>query len=186
MDSDDDDGKSPSNDMSQATLCKRNKRYMLTHGCKVALSSDTSGNGLFATSDVKLGTELPVKGPWFHTEEQVNEWLSSLHPDSAEMLATRVIRVNLAPSQEQSEQAQDKRVDAHLFKVMTSPIGFINHFSKIASQANCKLVWKNGVPRSEYNLVVTSSRPIKAGAQLLLNYGPLHPVVEKTLKRKRV
>lgn len=57
-DSDDPDGDAPSNDLSQAALSKRNGRFLSKHNLRVQLSTEESGHGLFAVSDVPVGMGL--------------------------------------------------------------------------------------------------------------------------------
>ncbi len=175
-DSDDPDGTNPSADMSQACLSKRNSRFLTKYQLKVQASSESTGNGLFAINPTAIGTELPVKGPWFRNREEVETFLQSLHAETASMLSTRVVRIFLkTPGQD----AADPR-----FKVVTNPCGFINHFTRLNNQPNCQLKFKEGMPLGEHSLVVVSTKPIKAGKEWLLHYGPEHPCGQ-TLKRKR-
>ena len=194
-DSDDPDGDATSSDMSQDVLSKRNSRFLTKHGVKVLLSSEASGHGLFAASDILAGKELPAKGPWFNTLEAVHEYLAGLHADTAKMLSQRVVRLDLAPAQaeaagqpasSQGQEAQERGgAIVSLYKVITNPVGFINHFTGLQTTPNCQLLLKEGVPKGEHCLVVKSTKAIKEGKQWLLNYGPQHQCGERIARKRR-
>ena len=170
-DSDDPDGDAPSSDMAQNTLSKRNARFTARRGVKVSLSSEASGHGLFSVKDIAVGTELPVKGPWFNTLEEVHRFLEGLHVDTAEMLSKRVVRLDLAPGAADghpaASQGQEQQKPTSLYKVITNPVGFINHFTALQTTPDCKLILKEGMPLGEHGLVVKSTRAIKEGKQWL-------------------
>ena len=63
--------------------------------------------------------------------------------------------------------------------------GFINHFTSLSTQLNCVLQWKSGMPVGEYNLVAKTTKSIKEGNELWLNYGPLHLCMAR-IARKRM
>ena len=100
----------------------------------------------------------------------MHDYLQGLPRDAAGMLASRVIRVSVLPDPANSDQSKSV-----WFKVVTSPVGFINHFSTISNIPNCVLKWKEGIVLGQHNLVIEATRTIKANKQWLLNYGPLHP-----------
>ena len=183
-DSDDPDGNTPSSDMTQDVLSKRNARFLTKHNLKVALSSEASGHGLFSVSDALVGKELPVKGPWFTTLEAVHEYLAKLHADTAKMLSLRVIRLDMAPAPALSQGQQEKNTPC-LYKVITNPVGFINHFTALQTTPNCQLVLKEGMPMGEHCLVVKSTKGITAGKQWVLNYGPHHQCGERIVRKRK-
>ncbi len=171
----DDDGHTPSNDMAQTTMMARNQRYFQKHSVKVQLSSDSSVHGLFAVADLAAETQMPVKGPWFETLKQVQEFLSPLPDEVRTMLMSRLVRVDL-------QADKDGEPPRHIFKVITCPVGFVNHFTGLSNQPNCALMWMDGVAVGEYNFMLKVTKAVKAGEQLLLNYGPLHPCTAKPAK----
>ena len=59
--------------------------------------------------------------------------------------------------------------------MITSPLGFINHYTGLANQPTCVLEWAEGRPLGEHNLVMRVTKGLKAEKELLLNYGPLYP-----------
>ena len=77
------------------------------------------------------------------------------------------------------------RKPTSLYKVITNPVGFINHFTALQTTPNCKLILKEGIPLGERCLVVKSTRAITGGKQWLLNYGPHHQCGER-ITRKRI
>jgi len=87
----DDDGKSPSSDLSQAVLQHRNQRFFQKHSVKVQASSESSGHGLFAQEELRAETSMPCKGPWFSTMDEVQKFLQEL-PESV-----RGLELFLAP-----------------------------------------------------------------------------------------
>ena len=195
-DSDDPEQTVSSNDLSQPCVSARNIRFFTKHQCKAAASSQETGNGLFSVEGADAGTELPVKGPWFRTEAETRAFLSTLAPETAHMLTHRIVRLDVQSSatsdadeggeDEGGESAQKMPAGTtHLFKVTTNPTGFVNHFTKLSTQPNCELVYKEGAPLGEHSLVVKATKKIKAGMQWLLNYGPLHPLGRQTQRKVR-
>ena len=87
------------------------------------------------------------------------------------MLSKRVVRLD--------------HEEQRLYKVVTNPVGFINHFTGLQTTPNCQLVLKEGMPLGEHCLVVKSTKVIKAGKQWLLNYGPLHQCGERVVRKRR-
>ena len=188
LDSDDPDGDAPSSDVRQNALSKRNARFMTKHGVKVSLSSEASGHGLFSVGDRLAETELPAKGPWFSTLGEVHGFLAGLHADTAEMLSNRVVRLDLAPAAADgpsaASQGQEQQEPKSLYKVVTNPVGFINHFTALQNTPNCKLVLKEGMPMGEHCLVVKCTKAIKEGKQWLLNYGPNHQCGVRVVRKR--
>ena len=188
-DSDDPDGDAPSSDAGQHALSKRNARFLTKHAVKVSASSEASGHGLFSVGDCPAETELPAKGPWFNSLEEVRGFLAGLHADTAAMFSKRVVRLDLAPGAADgppaASQGQEQQKPTSLYKVITNPVGFINHFTALQTTPNCKLVMKEGMPLGEHCLVVKSTKAIKEGKQWLLNYGPLHQCGDRVVPRKR-
>ena len=156
---------------------------------KVSASSEASGHGLFSVGDCPAETELPAKGPWFNSLGEVHGFLAGLHADIAAMFSKRVVRLDLAPGAADGPPAasQGQEQPTSLYKVITNPVGFINHFTGLEAQPNCEMILKEGMPLGEHCLVVKSTRAIKAGKQWLLNYGPRHRCVEPVegVTRKR-
>ena len=156
---------------------------------QVQVSSQASGFGLFSIADASPGMEIPVKGPWFRSLPELEAFLGRHHEDTATMMSTRVVRVDLEQdkeSQEDPASSQGQVVSpASVYKLITSPVGFVNHFTRLSNQPNFVLVWKEGAPLSEHNLVLKCTKPIKQGKEWLLNYGPLHQVVEKTTRKRK-
>ena len=113
------------------------------------MSSEASGHRLFSVSDTLVGKELPAKGPWFDTVEKVREYVASLHTDTAKMLSQRVVRLDLAPAQAASGQPASSQGKA-IFKVITNPVGFINHFTGLQTTPNCQSLLKEGMPLGEH------------------------------------
>ena len=205
-DSDDPEGDAPSTDGGQQALSKRNARFLAKHGVKVSASSEASGMGLFSVGDIPADTELPAKGPWFNSLEEVHTFLAGLHADTAAAFSKCVVRVDLAPvateqppaasqgqeppaaSQGQeppaASQGQEPRPTS-LYKVLTGPVRFINHFTAIQTTPNCKLILKEGMPLGEHCLVVKSTRAIRKDKQWLLNYGPHHQCGERTVRKRK-
>ena len=144
--------------------------------------------GLFSVGDIPADTELPAKGPWFNSLEEVHTFLAGLHADTAAMFSKCVVRLDLAPvATEQppaASQGQEPRPTS-LYKVLTGPVRFINHFTAIQTTPNCKLVLKEGMPLGEHCLVVKSTRAIKKDKQWLLNYGPHHQCGERTVRKRK-
>ena len=193
-DSDDPEGDAPSSDAGQHALSKRNARFMTKHGVKVSASSEASGHGLYSVGDCPAETELPAKGPWFNSLEEVHGFLAGLHADTAAMLSKRVVRLDLEPvaangppaaSQGQEQEGMPQPRPISLYKVITNPVGFINHFTALQTTPNCKLILKEGMPLGEHCLVVKSTKTIKQGKEWLLNYGPHHQCGER-VARKRI
>ena len=188
-DSDDPDGDAPSCDVGRHALSKRNIRFLSKHAVKVSASQE--GHGLFSARGSPVGKELPAKGPWFNSLEEVHGFLASLHADTAAALSKRVVRLDLAPGAADGPPAasQGQEQPTSLYKVITNPVGFINHFCGLQTTPNCKLILKEGMPLGEHCLVVKSTRAIKEGKEWLLNYGPRHrcvePVERVTRKRPR-
>lgn len=176
-DSDDPDGDAPHDSWSQEVLSKRNQIFLGKHHLAVKGAGPIeAGNGLFAHAPITRGLEIPVKGPWFNTEGACKRWLEGITDEATrEMYLSRVIRVSLG---------DDDKGHKNLFKVMTSPIGFVNHFTNLGNLPNCALIWKEGMPLGQHNLVLQTTRPITENRQLLLNYGPLHRC-GTPIKRKR-
>ena len=205
-DSDDPDGDAPSCDVGRHALSKRNTRFLSKHAVKIVASfgpvvtvssswgrhrhRHCGGHGLFSARDSPVGKELPAKGPWFNSLEEVHGFLASLHADTAAALSKRVVRLDLAPGAADGPPAasQGQEQPTSLYKVITNPVGFINHFTGLQSKPNCKLILKEGMPLGEHCLVVKSTRAIREGKEWLLNYGPRHrvePVERVTRKRPR-
>ena len=90
------------------------------------------------------------------------------------------VRLDLAPGAADGPPAasQGQEQPTSLYKVITNPVGFINHFTGLEAQPNCKLILKEGMPLGEHCLVVKSTRAIREDKEWLLNYGPLHRCVE--------
>ena len=193
-DSDDPDGDAPSCDVGRHVLSKRNTRFLSKHAVKVRESGVRdlrAGHGLFSARDSPVGKELPAKGPWFRSLGEVHDFLDNMHVDTAFLLSKRVVRVDLAPGAADGPPAasQGQEQPTSLYKVITNPVGFINHFTGLEAQPNCKLILKEGMPLGEHCLVVKSTRAIREGKEWLLNYGPRHrcvePVERVTRKRPR-
>ena len=175
----DDDGDAPSRDVSQVVLARRNQRFLAKHSVKVQMSSETTGMGLFVTTDWQAGTQVPVKGPWFETLPEVQKFLAEM-PDAAKtMFRCRVVRVSVSSSADSG--TSDGKPDA-IYKVITCPVGFVNHFMGLSNQPNCVLTWVSGVGLGEHTLTLKTTKIVKAGGQLLLNYGPLHQCSAKPRK----
>ena len=183
VDSDDPDGDAPSDNCEQQILSKRNARFLTKHALKVMASGENCGHGLFSASDSPVGKELPVKGPWFRSLQEVHDFLAGVHVDTAALLSKRVVRVDLAPGAD-GPPAESQGQPTSLYQVITNPIGFVNHFTGLQTTPNCRLMLKEGMPLGEHCLILKSTRPIKAGKEWLLNYGPHHQCGER-IARKR-
>ena len=172
-DSDQEDvGGATSKDTSQAVLARRNARFFAKYSAKVQHSSEATGMGLFATKDWPAGTQVPVKGPWFETLLEVQQFLAPLEPNAQNMFGCRVVRVSVCSSDAENTSGG---LPKSIFKVMTNPVGFVNHFTGLSNQPNCILIWVVGVGLGDHTLALKTTKVVKAGTQLLLNYGPLHP-----------
>ena len=126
--------------------------------------------------------------------EEVHGFLAGLHADTAAMLSKRVVRLDLAPvaadgppaaSQGQEQEGMPQPRPISLYKVITNPVGFINHFTALQTTPNCKLILKEGMPLGEHCLVVKSTKTIKQGKEWLLNYGPHHQCGERVARKRR-
>ena len=150
------------------------------------MSGEASGMGLFAKSDIPAETELPAKGPWFHSLDAVNTFLAGLPEETAAaMWATRVVKVDLAPEEANGHAATAaSQGPQSMFKIITNPVGFVNNFNGLANMPNCKLVLKEGQPFGEHCLVLQSTKLIKEGKEWLMNYGPLHKCGSKQTRRR--
>ena len=107
------------------------------------------------------------------------EYLEALPADTAQMLALRVVRVKIAAEGE----GESDKASTFWYKVVTSPIGFVNHFTQLSNQPNCSLMWKEGLACGQYNLVIQASKAIKVDKQWLLNYGPMHLCGQKPVRK---
>ena len=189
-DSDDPDGDAPSGDVSKAALSKRNARFLAKHDVKVQLSSEASRHGLFAVSDIPAGKEIAVKGPYFASSNKLHAFLEQQPPETAQMLSSRVVRLDMALDTKADAELgaaalASSQGQASMFKVVTNPVGFINHFTGLSNQPNCVMVWKEGMPLGEHCLVVKSTKMIKAGKEWLLNYGPLHQCGARQARKRK-
>ena len=193
-DSDDPDGDAPSCNVGRHALSKRNTRFLLKHAVKVrepesGVRDLRAGHGLFSARDSPVGKELPAKGPWFRSLGEVHDFLDNMHVDTAFLLSKRVVRVNLVPGADgppAESQGQEQQKPTSLYKVITNPIGFVNHFTGLQTTPNCRLMLKEGMPLGEHCLILKSTKPIKTGREWLLNYGPHHQCGERvTRKRER-
>lgn len=111
------------------------------------------------------------------------------------MMAKRVVRLDMAGrpgegpsgahSSAKGQDGEEGEALVPLYKVITNPAGFVNHFTGLNNQPNCQLVWKEGMPLGEHCLVVKSTKAIKAGKQWLLNYGPLHQCGVKPIRKRK-
>ena len=48
---------------------------------------------MFAARDLAAGTEMPIKGPWFTTTKEVNEFLNTLPAATGESFSKRIFEV---------------------------------------------------------------------------------------------
>ena len=114
--------------------------------------------------------------------------MAGLHADIAAMFSKRVVRLDLAPGAADgppaASQGQEQQKPTSLYKVITNPVGFINHFTALQTTPDCKLILKEGMPLGEHCLVVKSTRAIKEGKQWLLNYGPHHQCGERVTRKR--
>ena len=97
--------------------------------------AEASGHGLFFVGDCPAETELPAKGPWFNSLGEVHGFLAGLHADTAAMFSKRVVRLDLAPGAADgppaASQGQEQQKPTSLYKVITNPVGLINHFTAL-------------------------------------------------------
>ena len=104
------------------------------------------------------------------------------------MFSKRVVRLDLAPGAADgppaASQGQEQQKPTSLYKVITNPVGFINHITALQTTPNCKLILKEGMPLGEHCLVVKSTKAIKEGKQWLLNYGPHHQCGERVTRKR--
>ena len=94
------------------------------------------------------------------------------------MLLERVVQVPVAAGSRMNAEAE------HLYKALTGPIGFANHFRGLDRRANCRLEWRGeGKGLGEHSLVLVVATEVKAGKELLLDYGTSHAVGRKRIAR---
>ena len=86
-----------------------------------------------------------------------------------EMLVDRVVQVSIAEGQSEN-----------IYKVLTGPVGYANHFRGIDRRPNCRLVWRGeGKGLGEHSLAIRVSAEVKTGKELLLDFGKSHSVGRK-------
>ena len=166
-DSDDPDKDSPCDKVEQQSLSKRNSCFFAKHPVTVQYISKQVAQGLVATEDLPKGVTIPCKGPWFRSLHQMRQWLGQLHPDTCKMFLSRVVRLDLKSS------TPDSNVPDMLYKVITNPCGFLNHYRHLG-KINCKLEWQDLEPLGQRSLILRTTAKITKGQQLLLNYGSLY------------
>ena len=128
---------------------------------------------------------FPAKGPWLRSMAELQLWLGALASGSTSaMLLDRVVQVPAA------ETLRESAEEENVYKVLTGPIGFANHFRGLDRRANCRLEWRGeGKGLGEHSLVVVTSMEVKGGKELLLDYGTSHAVGRKRMpgpKKDRV
>ena len=91
------------------------------------------------------------------------------------MLLDRVVRIPAAQDLRQgAEQEED------IFKVVTCPVGYANHYRHIGRRPNCQLEWRGeGKALGEHSLVLVTTVEVKQGKELLYDYGVSHAVGRK-------
>ena len=128
------------------------------------------GQGLFAKEKLAVGTVIPAKGPWFHGIAETQKWFGSVSPAATrDMLVDRVVQVSIAGGQ-----------GSNIYKVLTGPVGYANHFRCIDRRPNCRLEWRGeGKGLGEHSLVMRVAAEVKAGKELLLDFSTSHSVGRK-------
>ena len=97
------------------------------------------------------------------------------------MLLERVVQVPVAAGSRMNAEAE------HLYKALTGPIGFANHFRGLDRRANCRLEWRGeGKGLGEHSLVLVVATEVKAGKELLLDYGTSHAVGRKRMPGPKI
>ena len=167
----DDAGGHGSENMTREVLSVRNSRFMEKHRVQVGASPNApKGQGLFAKEKLAVGTVIPAKGPWFHGIAETQKWLGSVSPAATrDMLVDRVVQVSIAGGQ-----------GSNIYKVLTGPVGYANHFRCIDRRPNCRLEWRGeGKGLGEHSLMMRVAAEVKAGKELLLDFGTSHSVGRK-------
>lgn len=59
------------------------------------MSRPEVGNGLFSSGDLEANASFAVRGPWFRCMDGLERWLGGLHPETAEQMRKRVVRLEL-------------------------------------------------------------------------------------------
>lgn len=67
-------------------------------------------------------------------------------------------------------------------KILTGITGYINHYAGISANPNCKLVWQCSHGLGEHTLALEVICAVPAATELLIDYGPLHPIGEQAVK----
>ena len=181
-DSDNEDGSNPSSSFEQGAMSKRNRRAMAAYGLKIQQSGAEVGYGLFAgDADLPVGLSIPAKGPWFGSREECVKFLTGLHPQTAEQMKQRVVQVNRLDSQGGVQS---------WFKIVSNVVGFVNDFHGVSSKPNATLQLQPGEVMDDYNLKLAITSTVRAGKEVLLNYGPSFvcgvPVARKSRPVARV
>ena len=167
----DDAGGHGSDNMTREILSVRNSRFMEKHRVQVGASPNAAkGQGLFAKEKLIVGIVIPAKGPWFHTITETRKWLGSVTPAATrDMLVDRVVQVSAAEDP-----------NSNIYKVLTGPVGYANHFRGIDWRPNCRLEWRGeGKGLGEHSLVMRVTVEVKTGKELLLDFGTSHSVGRK-------
>ena len=64
--------------------------------------------------------------------------------------------------------------------MLTGPMGYANHFRGIDRRPNCSLEWRGeGKGLGEHSLVMRVTVDVKAGKELLLDFGTSHSIGRK-------
>ena len=119
---------------------------------------------------------IPAKGSWFHTITELQKWMESVNPAATrEMLLDRVVQVSVAEDHNSS-----------IYKVLTGPVGYTNHFRGVERRPNCCLEWRGeGKGLGEHSLIMRVSTEVKVGKELLLDFGTSHSVGRKRMSGPR-
>ena len=108
-------------------------------------------------------------------------FLAGLHADTAAMLSKRIVRLDLAPAAPgaaggppAAPQDKEQQKPTSLYKVITNPVGFINHFTALQTTPDCKLILKEDMPLGGALLGRQEHEGHQRGKAVVVYYGPHH------------
>ena len=173
-DSDEDETGGSASSMDHEVVSKRNQSMMNKHKLKIQRSTgpDGTGNGLFTAAALEAKTVLPIKGIWFETLGELNDWLASLSTMSATQFAKKVIKVNFSQGSD-----MDKKVVRYF--VMTSLTGFVQSFCGISQRANAKILFDPDRPLGQYSLKIELLQRLAEDREILISKGADYANKEK-------
>ena len=126
-----------------------------------------TGNGLFTAAALEAQTNLPIKGIWFETLGELNDWLAPLSGTSATQFAQRVIKVNFS-------QGSDKDLPVARYFVMTGVTAFVQNFSGISHRPNAKILFDPERPLGQYSLKIELLQKLAVDREIVISKGADH------------